>query len=398
MGTKITDRLIEKLPLPQAGWQITYDNEVTGLGVRVTARGARSFILRYRTRSARQRLITIGPAGEWKTSQAREHAKNLKARIRSEPGFDPLAEITSERTAPTVADLAKRFLAEHAARKRPSTRDGYAHAYSAYILPALKHAKVAEVRYADVDALHRRVTEAAGPYQANRIIACLSKSFSLAIRWQWCIANPCKGIERNHEEKRKRYLSGDEIVRLTEVLNKYPDRQVSDIVRMLLLTGARKGEVLSARWDELDLEQAVWSKPASTTKQKSDHTVPLAAPVLQLLTDIRAKAKKDSPWVFPGRKGEHRQTIADDWLQIRREASLGSARVHDLRHSFASVCVSSGMSLPLIGSLLGHSNPQTTNRYAHLLLDSQRKAVQTVASIIAPSKPPAEVIKHPKVS
>jgi integrase len=387
MAAKITDKLVAKLALPTSGYKITNDDEVSGFGVRVTAAGARSFVLRYRTRSGRERTYTIGPCGEWTTTQARERAKDIKARIRTD-GFDPLGEIEAEREAPTVEDLAKRFLTEHASKKRPATRNAYRRVFDAYILPALKHRKVAEVQYADVEGLHRKITETNGPYIANRIVATCSKAFNLAIRWRWIDANPAKGIERNSEEKRKRYLDGPEIVRLTEALNKHSDQKAANVIRMLLLTGARKTEVLSCRWDQLDLEEGIWTKQSSETKQKRDHVTPLSAAVRQLLVAIKdGQAKKPSPFVFPGRAGQHLQDIKEDWWAVCHAAGIveaqqtangktrvrHSARIHDLRHTHASILVSAGMSLPLVGALLGHSQPNTTARYAHLHLDAQRK-------------------------
>jgi integrase len=426
MGQKITDKLVEKLQLPERGWAIIWDTEVPGFGVRITAAGAKSFVLNYRTRSGRERRYTIGPAGEggWKANVARERAKDIKARIRSEADYDPLGEIEAERGAPTVKDLAKRFLKEHAAKKRQSTQEQYQHSFDRYILPALKHRKVAEVDYADVDGLHRKITEEVGPYRANRVIACLSKAFNLSIRWRWCEANPVRGVERNPEEKRRRYLDGDELTRLTEALSKHSDQEAANIIRVLLLTGARKGEVLSARWDQFDLKAGVWNKPSSETKQKRDHSTPIAAPVRQLLSDIRAAAEREakkkrkpiSEYVFPGRFGGHREGIKKDWAELCRAAGIvttetikgangktrtivkHTARPHDLRHTHASVLASAGASLPLIGALLGHSEPATTARYTHLFLDAQRKAAETAASIIAPNGRGAEILKHPKAA
>src|SRR5262249_12637181 len=293
MGAKLNEKLIEKLSPPSSGYKITYDDEVGGFGVRVTEAGAKSFILRYRTKSGRERTYTIGPAGNgWKVSTAREHAKDLKARLRTEPGYDPLAEIEAERDAPTVARLFERFAEDWLPKKRLATRQQYQRSFEKYILPELKHRKVAEVDYSDVDRLHRNVTKQAGPYQANRVIAALSKAMNLAGKWKWRETNPCKGIERNAEAKRRRYLDGSELVRLTDALNKHPDTQAANVIRMLLLTGARRGEVLAARWDQFDLETGIWTKPSSETKQKRDHTVPISAPVRQLLTDIRVAAEQ----------------------------------------------------------------------------------------------------------
>lgn len=390
---KLTDKLIDKLPLPESGWEAAWDDEVPGFGARVTAGGARSFILRYRTRSGRGRMYTIGPCNGWTTGQARDRAKDIKARIRSE-GYDPLGEIEAERTAPTVEQLSERFLKEHASRKRKATANGYARAIARYILPALKHRQLVEVQYADIDGLHRKITKEHGPCMANRVIATLSKMFNLAIRWQMCTTNPVKGVERNPENKRRRYLSGDEIARLTVALNQHRDQAAANVIRLCLLTGARKGEVLSAKWDQFDLGAGIWTKSSSETKQKRDHVVPISAPALQLLAALREN-NKTATYLFPSR-GSHLQDIKEDWTEICRVAGIVGARVHDLRHTHASILASSGVSLPLIGALLGHSQPATTARYAHLYLDAQRKATETAASIIAPNGHGAEIIKHPR--
>jgi integrase len=218
----------------------------------------------------------------------------------------------------------------------------------------------------------------------------------LAIRWGWRSDNPTKSVERNPEAKRKRYLSGDELARLTAALAAHPDRQIANLVRMLLLTGARFGEVASMRWDAVS--EGIWTKPASTTKQKADHVVPLSAPAQQLLAEIQVQqvssppGGQHRPFVFPGtgRTG-HVTHIEKSWRTIKRAANIDGLRVHDLRHHFASALASGGASLPLIGALLGHSSPATTARYSHLFVDPQRAAVERVGAIIE-GKPSAEVI------
>ena len=167
-------------------------------------------------------------------------------------GGDPLAKIEAEREAPTVAELCDRFELEHLSRKRPSTAKDYRGMLRVWVRPHFgKHAKVAAVTFSDIDELHRKISEKA-PYRANRCIAVLSKMFSLAVKWQMRSDNPCRGIERNVEHHRRRYLSADELGRLVGALKEHPDRQVADAVMLLLLSGARKGEVLSMKWEALD--------------------------------------------------------------------------------------------------------------------------------------------------
>jgi hypothetical protein len=254
MAQKLTDTIVKNLPSPASGNRIEYDADVKGFGCRVTAAGARSFILNFRTRSGRERRFTIGQYPEWKVAAARHEAAEWKKRI--DRGEDPLAEIEADRSAKTVADLCARFEAEHLPKTRPATVRDYKAIISRDILPALKHQKVAEVTFSDIDGLHRKITARGAPYVANRAVAVLSKMFSLAIKWQWRSDNPAKGVERNQETKRNRYLSGDELGRLTQVLATHEDQQAANIIRLLLLTGARRGEVQAARWDQLDLDAA----------------------------------------------------------------------------------------------------------------------------------------------
>jgi integrase len=215
--------------------------------------------------------------------------------------------------------------------------------------------------------------------------------FSLAGRWRMRETNPVKGIERNKEYHRRRYLSSDELVRLTKALAKHPDKGAANAIRLLLLTGARRGEVLVMRWD--DVAHGVWSKPASSTKQKEHHQVPLSAPALALLADIRKRQRPRAPFVFPshGTSG-HLVEIKKSWRQITKAAGIEGLRIHDLRHSYASQLVSGGASLPLIGALLGHSNPNTTARYAHLFRDPLRAATEKVGAVISAAGNPAKPV------
>lgn len=390
---RLSDAEAKRQPIPKKGnSRVTYDNELAGFGLCVTRNGARSWVLNYVTKAGRERRITIGALQLWRATAAREEARRLK-RLVSEGG-DPLAEIEAEREAPTVWELCDRFAAEHLPRKRPSTSEDYQRMLRLHIRPHFgAHTKVADVTFADVDALHRKISKAGHLHRANRTIAVASKMFALAIRWGMCEANPVKGIERNTEHHRKRYLKSDELARLVAALAKHPDQQAANVVRMLLFTGARRGEALSMRWADLDLAEGKWSKPPSSTKTNIAHEVPLSAPARALLAEIRdAHGKRPlGTYVFPATAGEagHLGSIKKSWRALTKAAGISGLRVHDLRHSHASILASGGASLPLIGALLGHSSPQTTHRYSHLFSDPLKEAVERVGAVVTAAGKPA---------
>jgi integrase len=379
MATKLTDAVVKALPAPASGEKITYDEAVKGFGIRVTAAGARSFVLNYRTRLGRERRYTIGRFPNWKTSPARTEALELRKVI--DRGGDPLGDIHAGRKAPTVADLCDRFEAEHLPRLRPSTQTSYRQQIASEIRPVLGALKVAELSFSDVDRLHRTISKRGRRTRANRVTATLSKMLSLAVKWQYRTDNPCELVERNTEHKRHRYLTGPELGRLATALAEFPDVTVANAVRLALLTGARRGELLAARWDDFDLAAGTWTKPGATTKQKTLHRVALSDVAVRLLVAMRRHAPAGD-WLFPARGGGHLTAIRESWDAIREAAGIPDVRLHDLRHTFASISASSGASLPLIGAMLGHSSPTTTHRYAHLMDDPQRAAANRVAEAI----------------
>jgi integrase len=379
MADKLFDATVKKLARPERGNRVYYDTEVTGFGCRVTAGGARSFVLNYRTTSGRERRYTIGSFPDWTTTAARTEAKRLKLEIRAN-GHDPVGALQEVRGAPTVADLCARYIAEHLPKKRPSSVTEDRSMINQWIIPELRYHRVTEIGFADMDALHRKITKAGTPYRANRVLALLSKMFSLSIRWRWRTDNPCHGVERNQEHKRVRYLSPDELGRLTAALAAYDDQQAANAIRLLLLTGARRGEVLSAKWSDFNLESGEWVKPGAATKQKTEHRVPLSAPARQLLAGM----PRNGEFLFPGPGATGcRADLNKPWASVCKTAGLKGVRVHDLRHSFASVLASAGLSLHVIGGLLGHTQPATTARYAHLTRDSLRAATETAGAILS---------------
>lgn len=182
------------------------------------------------------------------------------------------------------------------------------------------------------------------------------------------------------------------MARVTTALNELRDQGAANAIRLLLLTGSRRGELLAARWRDIDIEAGVWTKPGSTTKQKTTHRVPLSEAACRLLAEMRQQAGGDAEWLFPApRKTGPRSDIDDAWNELRLAADIADVRLHDLRHSFASVLASQGLSLPIIGALLGHTTASTTHRYSHLLDDPLRRATEVASAIIA-GKPPADVM------
>lgn len=413
MSQLLDKGVVEKLELPTAGNRITYDSDVKGFGVRVTSAGAKAFILNYRT-DGRERRITIGSYPDWTVKAARDHAKMLKRQV--DVGADPMAERHADRAAPTMDSLADRFVDEHLSKRRPSTQTDYKGILRLYIRPALGKIRVADLRHADVERLHATVAKKA-PYRANRTVAVLSKMLSLAVKWEMRLDNPARGVERAPEEKRERYLSAAEIARLAAALAGIPEKASANAIRLLLLTGARKSEVLKARWAEIDLDAGVWRKPSAHTKSKKEHRVPLSAPARLLLSEMRVEADKElkrggkAEFLFPGDSDDKPLgDIKRTWLAVCTKAGLGKmvagrdragkpaqvwegdARLHDLRHTYASILASHGLSLPIIGQLLGHTQAQTTARYAHLMDDPLRAATERVGAVVSGGKV-AEVVE-----
>ncbi|HEX6956815.1 MAG TPA: integrase arm-type DNA-binding domain-containing protein, partial [Ferrovibrio sp.] len=258
---KITVQLVRSLTAPEKwpikGNQIIWDDEVTGFGVRVTAAGAIAFVLRYVFHGQEHR-ITIGKHPDLTPSAAREIAIGMRGAIVD--GRDPLTARIQAREAPTVAILCADYMARHAEpKKRPASISNDRRMIEGVIKPKLGAKKVAIVSRRDIDELHQSMKDA--PYQANRVLALLSKMFSLAVAWGWRPNNPAKGVERFQEHKRDRWLNADEIARLAKALDKHESQRVANAIRLMLLTGARSGEVLAATWDQFDLERAVWTKP-----------------------------------------------------------------------------------------------------------------------------------------
>lgn len=376
---KLTKSIVEGLTPDDADY-VVWDAELPGFGVRVKPSAVKSYIVQYRNRkTGASRRKTIGQHGPLLTfHKARERARIVLADALK--GNDPVEDARTDRSAPTVRVLAADYLEQHAIpKKRSRSVANDRSMIGRVILPRLGGKKVTAVQSRDIHTLHVAMRDT--PYQANRVLALLSKMFSLAVAWGWRSDNPVKGIERFHEERRERWLSDDELARLLGVLSTHPNQRAANAIRFQLLTGARIGEVLSAQWSEIDLGRGVWIKPSHHTKQKRTEHLPLSAPALALLADMRETTGEQVQYLFPGNvPNMPLQGIKKFWRRVTEEAGLKDYRIHDNRHTHASHLVSSGLSLEIVGRLLGHTNPLTTKRYAHLADHPLRAAAERFGS------------------
>ncbi|MCC5972301.1 MAG: tyrosine-type recombinase/integrase [Pararhodobacter sp.] len=384
---RISDKLVRGLESPSKGNRITYDAKLAGFGVRVTAAGRKSFVLNYRFKG-RERRITIGSYPEWTVLAARKQAEGFRLQISN--GTDPLEMRQTLYAAPTMRDLFERYASNHLPKLSVRSAADQRSMFEKIILPKLGAKKIEDVTHSDCEALHRAISKDR-PVRANRVHEVLRRAFNLAISWDWIDRNPAARVERNTEHKRARYLTPDEIARLLDALAAHPQRASCDAIMMMLLTGCRRGEALGARWDQFDPAFRIWTKPAATTKQRREHRVPVSSAVSELLRMRRTEAEAAAgdparvlPFIFASNDGKALVDVKRTWAAVLKQAQLSNTRMHDLRHTFASIMVSQGQSLPVVGAMLGHTQPQTTARYAHLFDDPLFAAAESVGAAIRP--------------
>jgi integrase len=383
---------------------IVWDDKLKGFGVIVYPTGLKTYVAQYR-KDGRSHRVVIGKHGRLTPDEARKEAKALLGDV--EKGANPAFERRTKREAPTLDKVAEGFLAYTFAKKKTGTARGYDNALRLHILPQLGTKRLTKITHADVESLHASMSERRP--QANRTLAVLSAVWSWAARHRHVDAasNPTKGVEKYRESARERYLTKDELLRLSDALTAAEttglpysvdesnpkakhapkpenrrrkfDRHSVAAIRLLTLTGARLREILDAKWEHVDLERGMIFLPDSKTGRKPIYLSAAAAAILSALPRIDG-----NPYVIPGEKtGQPRADLKRPWDAICEVAGLDGVRLHDLRHSFASVGAGASLGLPIIGKLLGHSQPSTTQRYAHLDADPMRRAVETIGSTIA---------------
>jgi len=402
---RLTKSLVDDLQPPAKGQAFLWDSEIPGFAVRITPTGVKAWIVQMQVRGGKERRMTVGLCSKLPLDKARIEARKLIAN--ADLGRDVAQERQEARQVkpeanPTVEDFAQRWLDEVVARRnRASTLKLRRLLVKNHLVPHIGAKRIAELTRKDVEDLHHKVS-GKYPIAANRAVSTLSAILATAMRWGLLERNVALNAHRNAEEGRERYLTHDEIKALAKALDESPAQDSADVVRLLLLTGARVGEVMGMRWEQLDLEAGVWTKPAATTKQNRIHRVPLSPPAVDVLskrqdaakegkrptsTKLDRGAREGNPWVFPGEgKAGHMTSVRVFWSAVCKRAGIKEARIHDLRHTFASLLVSAGESLPIVGALLGHTQAKTTSRYAHLLDDPLRAAMARVGEITGGGK------------
>jgi integrase len=407
MKAKITKRLVDSLKPGPADFAV-YDDEIPGFALRVRKTGGMSYAVEYKAghgRGAPTRRVTIGPVGTMTPVEARTAARKVLGSVAQ--GEDPAAKKASERRALTLSQVTEAYLRDHVdAKRKGSTAVWVRDALERIVMPAFGAMKPDKLTRQDVARLHSSMSDR--PVQANRTLAILGGLYSWAGKNGYAAEghNPARGIEKYPERSRERFLTSEEFGRLADALRqgetiglpyvvdetkptakhaaKAENRRTKldpfavAAIRLLLLTGARLREVLHARWDWVDFERGVLRLPDSKTGAKPIY---LSAAALAILSDL--PRMEGNPHLFPGEKeGQPRADLKKPWIAVTRAAGLDGLRIHDLRHSFASVGAGASLGLPIIGKLLGHSQASTTQKYAHLDADPMRRAADAIGATV----------------
>lgn len=378
---RLTKRIVDAT-VPSEKDIYVWDTDLKGFGLKVTPKGRKVYIAQYRI-GKRSRRITIGLHGTVTAEEARQSARFSLGQVSS--GIDPAHERDLAKTGNSIEALFGLFETSYlSVRVKPETAKDYRRIFEHYIFPRFKHVTVRDITKQDMLRLHHDMRMM--PYRANRTRAKMSKFFN------WCeehgyrddYSNPTRHVKKYKEEPRHRYLSTEEQKRLGDALNQAEEENLAsayavDAIRMLSLTGARLREITHLKWEYVNFERGTLELPDSKTGRK---TIYLNAAAKDILSKVIRQA--GNPYVFCGIvEGGPLVNLQKPWSRIRALAGLEDVRMHDLRHTFASVAAMGGMSLTMIGALLGHSQPQTTARYAHLAADPMKEAAEQIGQKIA---------------
>ena len=374
----LTKAIVEAAKPPTAGQAFVRDDAIKGFALRMIATGAKSFTWEGRT-NGRMRRITIGRYPDLPVAVARQKALEIRAAIGR--GEDPAEARQNERRQPTFGDLADAYMERHARLyKRPRSIRQDEYNLTHYIPSGWNARRLSNVTRGDIERLHATVGREHGPYSANHTMRLLRHMFKLAGDWGILKGeNPAARIKLFKEQRRERFLTPEELLKVNAALMGEPDWRWQAYFPLALMLGTRKSELLATRWRDVDLVQRTLRLPE--TKAGRPHLLPLPAPAIAMLESLPSRGKSD--WVFPSASASgHIVEPAKAWQRIRKRAGVPDVRIHDLRHTLASWLVGAGYSLPLIGRALNHSQIATTERYAHLALDPVREALERNAALM----------------
>jgi len=393
MKAKLTKRLVDRIETDPARDVLVWDTGVSGFGLRVSRGGVKSYVFQYKIHG-RARRMTLGEHGRALTLDA---ARKLAVtrRLAVQAGGDPATEAETAAAAPTVRDLAARYLEEHASKRSASTRRAAEMLFRLYLLPSLGSRKVGAVTWNDLDALHRKLAHA--PYQANRLLSLASKAWGLAARWGWFprdLPNPARGHDRHPEQSRGRALDGMQLARLGAALDLERDGTPVAALRFCLLTGCRPGEALAARWEDIDLAARVWRLPAAKTGPRAVH---LGTPAVEVLSGLT----RCGSWLFSGRGGADAplSSLRALWERVASRAELPEGlRLYDAtRHTFATTAAELEVPRDVRKLLMGHAAGQEAHdRYVHatavLLRAADLVAGELARALRGEEEPSAKVL------
>ena len=370
MKNQINERFLKNLPIPEQEKEYR-DSELKGFYVKITNKGAISFYLSYQKGDVRIKH-KIGDYPVLNCVSARSIALSLKANLSR-------GVVQEKKESKTFIELAREFVELKSKTWRPKVKDLYIKIYfKKYLLPAFGEMQLSEISRRDIEKFHSSHSD--HPINANRLLELIRSTLNQAVAWDLIIKNPAIGIKPFPEHPRERYLNEDEIGRVIAALNASPYQLQAKAIKLIMITGSRRGEVLGARWQDFDLENGVWVKPHYLTKQKKSSTIPLSGQAIDLIKSL----EKNGEFLFMNEKtkkplGEARKF----WTSIQKQAGLKDVRIHDLRHTFASVLVNQGVPLETIGKLIGHSNIATTQRYSHLAKETLKNATELASGVFA---------------
>lgn len=397
MAVKLIKRIVDAIQ-PGDKDVFLFDEDLIGFGLKITPAGRKVYLVQYRIRGIKKRVMIGVHGSPWTPDLARKEAARVLGLVTD--GQDPADLKAQAKVASTVAELCALYLEEGTAHKKASTLYVDRGRIERHIIPLLGKKKVCDVTRADCERFLNAVSDgktatdektksrgraivSGGPITANRALGLFGAIMTFAVNRGLRADNPVHGLRKFRENRRDRFLSQEELTRLGDALVKVESEGGNPValavIRALILTGCRKGEILCLQWSQVNFEQGCLLLPDSKTGTK---VVVMGAPAMQLLAGL--PRIQNNPFCFPGwKEGSSIVGVPKVWERVRTLAGLTDVTLHGLRHAFASVGVNAGLSLPVVGALLGHSSESMTARYGHLASDPIRQAADRISGQIA---------------